>query len=184
MPISRAKKEELVEQYKELLAESIGFAVLQADKMPVKKVEGLRRKIREAGGLVIVTKNTLIGKALEQSGWAIPSSILSGKTAIVFGMDNFPGVAKALLEYLKTENPEPNILSLKGGVMSGTQILTADGIKTVSELPTLPELQAQIIGLIIAPSQNLVNVLYAAEASVVNVLQAWLDKDKQPEAAS
>ena len=61
--------------------------------------------------------------------------------------------------------------------MGGAEVLDGAGVKAVSELPSLPELQAQIIGLIIQPSQNIVNILNNAESGVVNVLQAWLDKD-------
>ena len=89
---------------------------------------------------------------------------------------NFPGVAKAVLEFIKDEDLDEK-MRIDGGVMGGEEILDAAAVKAVSELPSLPELQAQIIGLIIQPSQNIVNILHNAESGVVNVLQAWLDKD-------
>jgi ribosomal protein L10 len=65
----------------------------------------------------------------------------------------------------------------------GTDVLKSSGVKAVSELPTLPELQAQIIGLIVAPATGIVSVLDAADAGIVNVIQALLDKDKDGSAA-
>jgi ribosomal protein L10 len=48
-------------------------------------------------------------------------------------------------------------------------------VKAVSNLPTLPELQAQIIGLIVMPATHLASLLAAATSSVLNVVQAWED---------
>ncbi len=176
LPISRARKEELVARYVDILQESNGFAIVSSQGMSVGKVETLRKRIYEAGGVYVVTKNTLLTKALEQAGWTIPEEHLTGPTAIAFGKDNFPAVAKAVLAFIKEENAA-EIMRVTGGVMGGAEILSADGVKDVSELPSLPELQAQIIGLIVQPSQNIVNILNSAESGVVNVLQAWLDKD-------
>lgn len=176
MPISRERKEELVAQYVELLGQSNGFAIISSEGISVPKTQQLRKKIYDEGGKYLVAKNTLFRIALEQAGWDIPTEVLTGRTAVAFGMENFPGVAKAVIKFIDDEDLEEK-MEVQGGVMGGTDVLDAAGVKTVSELPTLPELQAQIIGLLVQPSQNLVNILYNAEAGVVNVLQAWLDKD-------
>jgi large subunit ribosomal protein L10 len=101
---------------------------------------------------------------------------LTGPTAIAFGIDNFPGVAKAVLKFIDDENLD-EVMKIDGGVMGGAEVLDPAAVKAVSELPSLPELQAQIIGLIVSPSRSLVTILNNAESGVVNVLQAWLDKD-------
>jgi len=177
LPITRERKEELVAQYVEILEQSNGFAIVNSKGLSVSKVQQLRKKIYDAGGKYVVTKNTLLTKALEQAGWVVPEDALTGPTAVAFGVESFPGVAKAVLEFIKDEKLE-EVITIDGGVMGGQEVLDAAGIKAVSELPTLPELQAQIIGLIIQPAQNIVNILQNAESGVVNVLQAWLDKDK------
>lgn len=176
MPISRARKEELVAQYVELLEQSNGFAVIAAKGLSVPKVETLRGKIYDAGGQYVVAKNTLLRIAMQQAGWDVPEDALIGPTAIAFGVENFPGVAKAVLEFIKDEELSEK-MEIQGGVMTGEGILDAASVKAISDLPTLPELQAQIIGLIVAPSRNIVTILNNAESGVVNVLQAWLDKD-------
>ncbi len=177
LPITRQRKEEFVALYNELLSVSSGFAIVSTRGLAVTKIQALRRKIKDVGGQYAVTKNTLITKALEQSGWVVPSALLQEQTAIIFGKDNFPGVAKALLDFIEAEKLDEEKMKVVGGVM-GSDILNADGVKAVSQLPTLPELQAQIIGLIVQPAVNLVSILDAADAGIVNVLQALLDKDK------
>ena len=178
MPISRTRKEELVAQYVELLEKSNGFALVQSTGMSVPQVQALRKKIYDAGGQYMVAKNTLLRVALEQAGWYVPDDVLDGRIAVAFGVDNFPGVAKAVLEYIKDATMDEK-MQIRGGVMAGdTTTLSPNDVKSISELPTLPELQAQIIGLLVQPSRNIVTILQQAESGVVNVLQAWLDKDK------
>jgi large subunit ribosomal protein L10 len=118
LPISRERKEELVAQYVELLNKSNGFAVIASAGMDVQKVQELRKKIYEAGGTYVVTKNTLLRIALEQAGWSVPTAALEGPTAVAIAEDNFPGVAKAVLEYVK-EGENATKMQIKGGVMGG-----------------------------------------------------------------
>ena len=173
LAISRARKEELVAQYVELLDASNGFVVVEYKGMSVPLVDELRKKVREANGQYIVTKNTLFTKALQQKEWPVPDDLLKGPTAVAFGMDNLPGVAKAVLE-ITDDALYDNKVEITGGVM-GTDILDPKRVDAVSKLPTLDELRAQIAGLIVSPAQGIVNVLYSATGQVVNVLQAYID---------
>lgn len=191
MPISRSRKEELVAQYVELLDESSGsFTVVRTQGLPVPRVQGLRKAVLDAGGRYVVAKNTLMKKALEQAGYTIPEDLLTGPTAIVFGRENFPGVVKALLEYVKKEAIEEAKFAPQGGVLGGQDVFAEGALEDISNMPTLPEIQAQILGLLVQPSIGLVsllqqansgvvNVLQAADSSVVNVLQAWIAKQEQ-----
>lgn len=184
VPLTKERKHEIVASCVELLQKSSGFVVVETKGLTVSRVNALRRKVMDAGGQYMVIKNTLLVKALEQVGWTVPSSILKGPTGVAFGTQDFPAVAKAVLAYVDAEKLEADKFMVTGGVMTATQVLDAAGVKSVSELPTLPELQAQIIGLIVQPAVNLVSILEAADAGVVNVLQALLDKDKPQEGAA
>jgi len=194
LAISRARKEELVGQYRELLDASDGFVVIQSSGMTVPAVQSLRKAMLDAGGQYLVTKNTLLRIALEQSGWEIPNDLLQGPTAVAFGKDNFPGVVKALLNYVKEGDLPDEKFKLTGGVLGGKDVFSADQVEDMSKLPTLPEVQAQILGLLVQPSIQLVsilqqansgvvNVLQAADSSVINVLQAWVAKQESEGAA-
>jgi len=176
LPISRARKEELVAKYVELLNESNGFIIVQTQGMTVAQIQGLRNTVREENGLYAVTKNTLFTKALEQADWTIPEDLLHGPISVVFGRDNMPGVSKALLKYIEDEGFEEK-MEVTGGIMTG-DILSPEQVDAVSKLPTLDELRAQIAGLVVSPAQGIVNVLYQATGGVVNVLQAYIDKNE------
>ncbi len=177
MPISRARKEELVAKYVELLNESNGFIIVQTQGLTVTQIQGLRNTVRKEDGLYVVAKNTLIRKALEQADWVIPEDLLQGPVAVIFGRENMPGVSKALLKHIDDEDFGEK-MEVTGGVMTG-DILNAAQVDAVSKLPTLDELRAQLAGLVISPAQGVVNVLYQATGGVVNVLQAYLDKNDE-----
>lgn len=167
MAISRAKKEALVARYSEVIGQSDGFIVAEFKAFTVAESEQLRHKLSESDGEFIVVKNTLLKLALEENGWPVPDELLKGQVGVAFAKGNLPGMAKSILEFSKDFEAK---LTLKGGVM-GTSVFEAGDIKAISEMPTLPEVQAQILGLLVQPAQGLVGVVQAADASVVNVLQ-------------
>ncbi len=177
MPISRAKKQELVAGYVDMLNESDGFVLVKTQGLTVAQIQGMRHVVREQNGLYTVAKNTLIRKALEQADWIVPEDLLQGPVAIIFGRDNMPGVSRAVIKHIEDENFSEK-MQVTGGVMSG-DILDAQQVETVSKLPTLDELRAQLAGLVISPAQGVVNALYQATGGVVNVLQAYLDKHEE-----
>lgn len=182
MPISRERKQELVASYVDTLNDCDGFIIVKTQGLSVSQVQGLRNSIREQNGQYIVAKNTLMRKALETANWIVPDDLLVGPIAIIFGRDNMPGVSKALLKHIEEQEFDER-MQVTGGVMMG-DLLDAQQIDDISKLPTLDELRAQLAGLVISPAQDLVNVLHQATGGVVNVLQAYLDKQEEDLAAS
>jgi len=179
LAISRARKEELVAQYSEILSQTDGFVVVQPKGLTVNQVQELRGKVREANGQYVVTKLTLFRKALKDTGWTVPEEQLNGPVAVAFGKGNFPGVAKAILDFTKDYEDK---LQVTGGVLTG-DILNAGNVVAISKLPTLDELRGQLAGLIVQPATGLVSVLNSATAQVVNVLQAYVNENSAEDAA-
>lgn len=182
MPVSRERKQELVASYVDTLNDCDGFIIVKTQGLSVSQVQGLRNSIREQNGQYIVAKNTLMRKALETANWIVPDDLLVGPIAIIFGRDNMPGVSKALLRHIEDQDFDEK-MQVTGGVMAG-DLLDAQQIDAISKLPTLDELRAQLAGLVISPAQGVVNVLHQATGGVVNVLQAYLDKQEDDLAAS
>lgn len=173
MALTKERKDKLVAHYVELLSNTSGFVVVQAVGLSVKEVDGLRAAVRKANGKYIVAKNTLLAKALEQIGLPVPANLLKGPNGIAFGMEDFPGVAKAILEYAG-DTVRAEKMKVVGGQM-GANILTGPQVDTISKLPSLEEMRAQLIGLFVAPATGIVSVLQAANGGVVNVLHAYLE---------
>ena len=60
---------------------------------------------------------------------------------------------------------------MKVGVL-GNKTYDADQVKTLSELPSLEVLRAQLLGLLTTPARQFVFVLNGVPTGLLNVLQA------------
>ncbi len=176
MAITREQKEELIAQYAAWIGESEGIILLDYRGLSVPQTENLRGRIREAGGRYHVCKNTLFKRALKEQEWPESDDLLVGPTAVAFAHDNYPVLAKTLLNFQEQLEGEETFV-IKGGLLLGEE-LAAERIQAISALPSHAELRAQLLGLILAPAQNLVNVLNAATSSIVNVLEAHLQENE------
>jgi large subunit ribosomal protein L10 len=174
LAISKERKEELVGVYGELLGQATGFVLADYKGISVSQVNTMRDKLRDVDGAYVIVKNTLFKIALKNAGWPIPENLLAGPTGVIFGAANFPAVAKVSLGFVKDYE---GLFTVKGGVMAG-QILTGKQVDTVSNLPSLDELRAQIIGLISQPATGLAGVINSAVAAVPQVLQAYVSKNE------
>lgn len=178
MAISKARKDELVAQYVELINSSNAIFMAEYTGLSVSDMEALREKVREADGAFYVTKNRLLRVAMEQTDTPVPEELLTGQMAAGFAMSDAPPLAKALVDYAKKEEK----LVIKGVVYDG-EILLADGVKALATLPTLPEVRSQLVGLISAPARDLASVVASGVRQVINVVDAYATSEDAPEAA-
>lgn len=179
MAITRARKEELVALYGDILSHSTGFVITEFRGLPMGKVNDLRAKLREIDGAYVVTKNTLFRIALSNAGLPVPDDLLVGPVATGFADGSIAALAKAMLAFEK-ENAENFII--RGGLIGGN-LVTAAQVQAISELPPLEDLRAQLAGLIVQPASGLLGVINAATGSLVNVLDAFVQKNT-PDAAA
>jgi len=130
LAITKARKEELVAQYLELIDQSKAIFMTEYTGMSVKGMEALRRTVREANGSFHVTKKTLLKLALEQSGKPVPEDLMDGQLAAGFAIEEVPSFAKALVNFAKDEES----LTLKGGIFNN-EILSLDQVKALADRP-------------------------------------------------
>jgi len=177
LAISKARKDELVAQYIELINSSNAIFMTEYTGLSVSDMEALREKVREADGAFYVTKNRLLRVAMEQTDTPVPEELLTGQMAAGFAMSDAPPLAKALVDYAKKEEK----LIIKGVIFDG-DVLAADGVKALASLPTLPEVQSQLVGIISAPARNLASVIASGVRQVVNVVDAYAKDEKTADA--
>lgn len=176
MAISRAKKEELVAQYKELIGQSNALFLTDYTGMDVKAMESLRDKVSEVNGSFHVTKNSLLQIALQESKKTFPPDLLGGQIATGFALEEIPTLAKVLVDYAKDEDT----LKIKGGILE-SEFLTVEQVENLAKLPSLEELRAQLLGLINAPARNIVSTITSSVRQVVNVIDAYAKSEESSE---
>lgn len=175
MAITKERKDELLQTYTELIKRSEGMILIEYRGLNMKGMGPLRNKVREASGELRVVKNTLALKALRDAGLTPPESLLTQTTAIGFAFSDVPGVAKALTALAK----DSEFIKVKGGML-GKQVLNPKEVEALADLPPLPVLRAQLLGLISTPATRLTGVIAGGVRQVVNVVKAYADKADQP----
>jgi large subunit ribosomal protein L10 len=179
LAISKARKEELVKTYDELIGKSTGMILIEYRGLTMKGMDPLRSKLRDASGELHVVKNTLAQRALTAAGHRVPPEMLTHSTAIGFAFSDVAGVAKALSTYAK----DSEFVSIKGGLL-GDRILTSADVEALAELPPLPIVHAQLLGLLATPASRLVGVVAGGVRQLVNVVKAYSEKEGEAPAAA
>lgn len=179
MAISKERKEELLQEYAELIGKSEGLILIEYRGLNMKGMDPLRGKVREAAGELHVVKNTLALRALSAAGSPAPKDLFAQTTAIGFAFQDVPGVAKALTAYAK----DNEFVKVKGGLLGG-KVLSPAEVQALAELPPLPVVRAQLLGLLAAPASRLTGVIASGVRQVVNVVKAYADKEAAPAEAA
>jgi large subunit ribosomal protein L10 len=170
--VDRTEKREFVAELNQALAATSMVVVTRNAGLSVAEVTDLRRKMRASGSTYRVAKNRLTNLALAGTPFAGLESMLKGPIALAWSKDPV-AVAKAAVEFAKTNEK----FVLVGGAL-GTQTLNADGIKALSELPSLDTLRAGLLGLIAAPATKIAGVLQAPAGQLARVFGAYAKKDE------
>jgi large subunit ribosomal protein L10 len=171
LALSKQKKNEVLDQYKDWLKNSQAVILVEYTGATMKNMEGIREKVRESGGEFHVVKNTLVKLALEASGYAIPEDLLENSSAASFAFTDPAGTAKALSEAAKGLEA----IKVKGGYM-GSEVLSAAQVKALADLPPLPVVRGQLLGVLQAPAGKLVRTIAEPARSLASVFRAYSEK--------
>lgn len=162
----------MLEQYKAWVSQSRAVFVTEYTGLGMAHFDELRAKLREVGAEFHVVKNTLGRRVFEEAGFAIDDAVFSGSTAVGFAFEDSPGAAKAISDYAG----RVDFVKIKGGYLGERQISAAD-IKALADLPPLPVLRAQLLGVIQAPASKLVRTLAEPGRGIAAVVRAFSEKD-------
>ncbi len=160
------------------IAVTTGFSRIRVNEMTE-----LRRRTREAGFELVVTKNSLLSLAADAAQMPQLKDIMEGPTAIAFGYDEPVDVAKTLHDYIRTTR---SALTIQGAVVAAGPVLPTGEVARLVALPPRPQLLALLLGQIQAPISGLINVLNGPLWSLGGLLQARIQQleSAEPEAVS
>ncbi|MEH2069261.1 MAG: 50S ribosomal protein L10 [Nostoc sp.] len=167
-------KKEIVADLKETLSESTLALVIEYQGLTVAEITDLRRRLRPSGTVCKVTKNTLMGIAIEgQEKWQPLSELLKGSSAFLLVKEDFSSAIKAYQDFQKaTKKTE-----LRGGVMEG-RLLKEPDVKALGDLPSKEQLMGQIAGAINSLASKIAVGINEVPGSLARALQAVADAEK------
>jgi len=170
--VDRTEKREFVTSLGQVFAETSMVVVAQNKGLTVAEVSDLRRKMRASGSTYKVAKNRLAVLALEGTRFDGIKPMLKGPTALAWSQDPV-AVAKTAVDYAKANDK----FVVVGGAL-GAQMLDADGIKALADLPSLDALRARLVGMIQTPATRIAGILAAPAGQLARVLGAYARKDE------
>ncbi len=179
----RAEKKLIADELSQQVAASPFVLLTDYTGLTVQQFYELRKRLRTAHAECHVVKNTMLRHAAKAAGLANFNGSLTGMTAIVIGdaKSDISAAAKILKAFTK-EFEKPKV---KLGLM-GQQLLKAEDVAAVADLPSLDGLRAQFIGLLQTPATRVAVVLGAPASQIARVIKAHADKaggEAQPAAA-
>jgi large subunit ribosomal protein L10 len=172
--MNRAEKQVLIDELRTEFGASPHAVLLDFRGLGVNAATEFRRKVRQAGSRYRVVKNSLALRAVKGTPLEGLGPKFEGTTGVAYTATDPVALAKVLVDFQK-EHPA---LTLKGGIVSGTEMLDAEGVKALSTMPSLPELRARLLGLLQTPASQLVRLLNTPASQLARVLQAHQDKEE------
>jgi large subunit ribosomal protein L10 len=168
--VDRAEKKAAIESLNGVFKASNVVVVAHYSGLTVAQMQQLRRQMRQAGASVKVAKNRLAKIALEGTDVASIGPLLKGPTVIAYSSDVI-AAPKVASDFAKANEK----FVILGGAM-GKTALDPNGVKALASLPSLDELRAKLVGLLVAPATKIAQLTNAPAAKVARVVQAYAAK--------
>ena len=149
------------------VSEYAHFYLVDLTALNAEKTSALRRKCFEKDIKLMVIKNKLLHKALEnlEGDFSPVYSSLKGATALMFSnVGNVP--AKLIKEYLKEGIP-----SLKAAYVEGGFYVGAEQLENLVSIKSKEEVIADVIALLQSPAKNVISALQCGGNTIHGVLK-------------
>jgi large subunit ribosomal protein L10 len=170
--VERAAKKQAVDELNGLFKTTGVAIVAHYSGLTVAQMQKLRLQMKQAGASVKVSKNRLAKIALEGTDVVAIGSLLKGPTVIATSNDPV-AAPKVAVEFARTNEK----FVILGGSM-GKTALNVDSVKALAALPSLDELRAKIVGLVMAPATKIAQLSTAPAAKLARVIQAYASKSE------
>ncbi len=153
--MNREEKAELLSEMNGLISGSEAVVISHYRGLTVAEISELRKKARETGAELRVTKNRITRLALKGTNFESLNDLFTGPTIMAYAPDPI-SACKLCVEFAKTNE---KFVVVGGALSSG--ILTMAEIERLATIPSMDELRAKIIGLLQAPGAALARVTKA-----------------------
>ncbi len=147
-------KKPIVDEIIENLTDAKAAVLADYRGLTVEQDTALRKKMREAGVVYKVYKNTMIKRAVAGTAFEALVADLEGPTAIAISKEDATAPAKILYDFAKTADK----LQLKSGVVEGTYY-DSKSINVIATIPSRDELISKFLGSIQSPVTNFARVI-------------------------
>jgi large subunit ribosomal protein L10 len=169
----RDEKTDIINSLADTLKEYSHFYLTDTAQLNAADTSDLRRKCFENQIKLVVVKNTLLKRALEQAGLECGElfPVLKGSTAVMFS-NNGNTPAKMIRDFRKS-HPKPLI---KGAYIEDSVYVGDNLLETLVALKSREELIGDIIMLLQSPAKNVISALQSGGSKIHGVLETLSKK--------
>ncbi|HLN55424.1 MAG TPA: 50S ribosomal protein L10 [Bacteroidales bacterium] len=171
----REEKNAIIENLSERLKEYNHFYLTDTAELNAADTSELRRKCFENDIKLVVVKNTLLKRALEQTGVNFDElfPVLKGTTSIMF--TNSGNTPAKLIKEFRRGHDKP---VLKGAYVQESVYLGDNMLDALVSVKTREELIGEIVSLLQSPAKNVISALQSGGNKIHGVLETLSKKSE------
>lgn len=168
--MNRTEKAQVVEELREAFANAKSIILASHTGIDVNTINELRSSFRQEQVEYRVVKNTLAKLAIAGTDMEPLGEYFVGPTAVAYSFEDAISPARIAKQFAKDHDK----YEIRAGYVDGS-VFGAEGVVALAEMPTKPELQAKLLGLLQAVPSKFLRTLNAAPQQFLLVLKARQD---------
>ena len=153
-----SEKQAVVAGLIETLKSTASGVLVNYEGITVAEDTNLRNELRKAGVEYAVVKNTMVRRALDDTGLSELDDVLHGTTSLAVSKEDPIAPMRVIHKFAK--GLEGDRFVIKAGFMDGKVLPLAD-IAALAELPSKEVLLGQVLGMMLSPITSLAIVIKA-----------------------
>ena len=167
MPLHIEAKRAVVAEVSSVAADAQSAVAAEYRGLTVAEMTQLRADARNADVYLKVVKNTLARRAIAGTSFECLSDSLKGPLVLAFSREDPGAAARVIRAFAKDHEKLVPVAVALGG-----ELIDAEDIGRVADLPTLDQARASLVGILAAPASRLVRTLAEPGAMLARVLGA------------
>ena len=167
MPKTRKQKSDIKDELAEKFGKMKSVVFTSVSGYTMKDADALRAKGKAENVDFLVTKKTLLVRALEAKGINISKKLVEGSLLTAISYTDEVAPAKIIADFSKGREG----FKMVGGILEGS-FVDSGSVIMLSTLPSKQELLAKLVGTMNAPVSGFVNTLAGNVRGLVRVLSA------------
>lgn len=171
MSLTLEEKKTIVTEVAEVAAVAHSAVAAEYRGLTVGEMTELRNEARSGGVYLRVVKNTLARRAMKGTDFECMNDGLTGPLIIAFSQEDPGGAARVVEKFAKVN--KKLVVKL---VSLGGKLLDPSDIKAVASLPTKDQAISQLMSVMQAPVQKLVQTMNEVPTKLVRVVAAVKDQ--------
>lgn len=167
----------LIEKIKDTLAQYSCVYLTSTTALDAEKTSNLRRAAFKADVKMLVVKNTLLKKAMEQSDIdysGLYPALVGNTTLMLSNVGNAP--AKLIKGFRKKKEVQP---ALKAAYVEETVYLGEENLDTLTAIKSKNELIADVVALLQSPAKNVISALQSGGTKLHGILETLSNKEEK-----